>query len=272
MRTSFVALVLIGLAAPVPRVSSQVATPPEFEVVSVKPRTGPLQPTGPQSPWRYTSQDTTLRNLIAFAYELSFGRIAGGPEWLSTSRFAVDAVAKGTPTVPETRRLVQSLLADRFQLRSHMERRELPVFMLRVAREDGRPGQGMKPVADDYCESVPRPGGEGSERLEDRCDLLSVGVGEIRSRGVTMAQFVRNLSSLPAMTGVDRVVLDATGLAGRFDLLLQFRPPSDRFAPAVDSFPERNVALAEQLGLKLDAERALVDVLVVDAAAYPGPD
>jgi uncharacterized protein (TIGR03435 family) len=130
----------------------------------------------------------------------------------------------------------------------------------------------MKPVANGYCESVPPPGVDPSRALEDRCDLLSVGVGEIRGRGVTMAQFVRNLPTLPGQTGIDRVVVDATGLPGRFELQLQFRPPSDRFARAQENFPELSVAVVEQLGLKLDAERALVNMLIVDHAEYPRPD
>src|SRR5688500_13112797 len=71
------------------------AIPAGFEVASITPRTGPRQPPGLLSPGRYTNQDATLLNLIAFAYELPLAQIAGGPEWVRVSRFAVNAVAAG---------------------------------------------------------------------------------------------------------------------------------------------------------------------------------
>jgi uncharacterized protein (TIGR03435 family) len=116
-----------------------------FDVASITPRTGPRQPPGLLSPGRYTNQDATLLNLIAFAYELSPAQIAGGPEWVRVSRFAVNAVATGTPSMAELRQMVQRLLMDRFRLRTRVELRDMLVFSLEVDRADRTLGSAITP-------------------------------------------------------------------------------------------------------------------------------
>ena len=250
--------------------------PVSFDVASVKPRTGPRQPPGLLSPGRYTNQDTTLLNLIAFAYELPVGQIDGGPEWIGISRFAVNAAAAGTPSMPELRQMVQHLLIDRFRLRTHFESRELSVFSLELERGDRAFGRAMTPSSDPQCSttSVEQPSSVEPLQPTVPCGMVSVGVGEIYAKSVSMSQFARNLSAVPTLTGIDSIVVDRTQLSGRFDLRLQFRPPDDRSVPplARDVHSELAVAMREQLGLALRRQRQPVSVLVVDHAEQPAPD
>lgn len=240
-----------------------------FEVVSIKPVTGPLQPSGPQTPGRYRNQDATLRTLVAFAYELPFTRIAGGPAWFAERRFAIDAVAPGTPSLSQVRQMVRTLLAERFNLKAHTESREMDVFLLERSRLDSKPESGLKVSNERDCSAAPAAAGRGD--VDVPCGLISVGAGEIRGRSVNMAQLVRNLTAIPMLTGIERVVLDRTNLQGLFDFVVMFRPPSDQFIPPphLDLYPELPTAFQEQLGLKLTPSRAPVDVLVIDHADSP---
>jgi len=86
-----------------------------------------------------------------------------------------------------------------------------------------------------------------------------------------MSQLVRNLTAIPMLTGIERVVLDRTNLEGLFDFVVKFRPASEQFVPPqhLDVYPELPTAFQEQLGLKLTPSRAPVDVLVIDHADSP---
>src|SRR5687767_1771949 len=117
---------------------------PAFEVATIRPQTGPRPPRGVSSPDRFTNPDTTLRNLIEYAYELTDAQVVGGPEWMASRRFAVDAKAAGTPSRAEMRLLVRALIAQRFNLKTHTETRELPVYLLERVRPDGPLGPALR--------------------------------------------------------------------------------------------------------------------------------
>ena len=244
-----------------------------FDVASVKP--SDPQARGVQmglSPGGlFTARNITLKALIQEAWDVRDFQISGGPGWLDTERYDITAKGDGPGVsedemrkMPEAQRnklqeellmKVRTLLADRFQLKVHRETKELPVYALIVAKggpkiqpltEDGSPGGGLSM----------RRGGAGTEITGNR---------------VPLAYLVHLLSDQ-----VGRTVLDETGLKGSYDFKMSFAPDrgpgqqppgagDDRQLPESDG-PSIFTAVQEQLGLKLDAQKGPVEVLVSDSA------
>jgi uncharacterized protein (TIGR03435 family) len=174
-----------------------------------------------------------------------------------------DLVDKGMPTAQFMLRL-QSLLEDRFKLVARWETRELPVYAL-VFFKPGTFGPKLKVHTGD-CDrppgGEPRPAGSAPVNCGTRTTSTMASAKAIGT-GITMLTFARNLS---AATG--RYVVDKTGLAGVVDLELEFTPDP---SPDING-PSLFTAMPEQLGLKLEPQRAPVDVLVIQSAQRPEPD
>jgi uncharacterized protein (TIGR03435 family) len=249
---------------------------PAFDVVSVKPdHSGSLniflqaQPGG-----RIVATNVTLRLLIRNAYRVQDSQIVGGPDWIGTDRFDIEAKAPGNPTQGELQLMLRALMADRFKLTVHNETRELPVYGLTLARADGRLGAQLRrsetdcSAAPGVTRGTPPPAPAAAGTPQARCGFF-VGPGTISARGVTMPALAASLSN-----NVSRVVLDRTSLAGDFDVDLKWTPEGG--GGAADSTPDPDTAsiftaVQEQLGLKLESARGPVDVLAIDAAERP-PD
>ena len=270
------------------------AQEPSFEVASLKPNKSGSNNIGIRFPGvgQFNVINMPLREMIRFAYDLQPMQIEGGPDWISSDRFDIVAKAEGRPTMPQVNAMLRSLLAERFALRTHVETRELPIYELVVARADKRLGAQLQPAASE-CRplrtpnAAPKPppppsGGPGPETIPPsddgsnlRCGAL-FGPGFITLRQFTMARFARDLSMVAR-----RIVVDRTGLAGRYDIDVEFSPEfrpappagAPDLAPAVTSDgPSLFTAIQEQLGLKLESARGPVEVLVVDQADRPMPD
>ena len=275
------AALVLGMAlALVAAPNAQAPAPavPAFDVSSVKPN----KEGGPSSvrvtPGGLLSvTNNNLRNIIRNAWNITNDQIAGGPDWLDTERFDITAKASAPFKQDEARVMLQALLAERFGLATHMETRELPVYLLVLARKDGTLGPQMK-KADVDCAALfasVTAGGKMPERLPNGnlpCGLSVRGSqGLVTGNGVGMEQLARNLTG-----GVGRIVVDRTGLQGYYDINLTFAPESLPGAPpetASDSgAPSLFTAMPEQLGLKLEPGRAPIAVLVIDRAERPAPD
>ncbi|HEV1287836.1 MAG TPA: TIGR03435 family protein [Bryobacteraceae bacterium] len=243
-----VAPVVVGLLnAPASRAQSQPATGPEFEVASVKPhkpQPGPLRVSTSVENGRLNFTNVTLKNCIQRAFSLRPYQISGGPGWLADDRFDVIAKAAGPADKAQVMRMLQTLLADRFKLKFHIETKEMPVYSLVVAKN----GLKIKEANDD---------GKGTQIDGDPQHPLS-------ARNISMAGFAGTLSRLQEL---DRPVIDATGLKGVFNFTLDYSPgdaaPSDNAGPSIFT------ALTEQLGLKLEAGKGPVDILVIDHVERP---
>lgn len=254
---------------------------PSFEVASVKVnKIGNEQSVSqnPQPGGRVTLTNRTLRFLVQFAYSsfespLHDLQIAGGPDWVDRDRFDITAKMPGNPSPgPETanlaRLMLRELLTERFQLTVHTESRELPVYALVSARPNGKPGPGLR-FRTDSCEGSIRPrlpefkepNLKGDARL---CGLLRGGRGNLNYRGVSIASLLRP----SALGGLDRIVVDQTGLQGLFDIDLTWAVEAGTSADAPSIF----TAVQEQLGLRLQPARAPLQVLVIDNAQRPSPD
>jgi uncharacterized protein (TIGR03435 family) len=181
----------------------------------------------------------TLKLLIHDAYGLKYNQISGGPAWTDTDRFDIAAKAEGDPSHEQMMKMLQSLLAERFQLKIHRESKEGAVYALVVAKNGPRL-QAAKT-------------GEESFLRFNR-------TGVVTGQNTSMSLLADRLNDFD----FGRPVLDRTGLKGNFDFKFEYAP--DDAKP--DSGPSIFTALQE-LGLKLEPQRGPVEVLVIDRAAKP---
>jgi uncharacterized protein (TIGR03435 family) len=230
-------------------------TPPAFEAASVKPHvdTGKRDRTRSIEPGRITVVDAPLGEFISFAYDVKRYQISA-PDWIvsnnTSDTYDVVATAGKAVSVPELKRMLQRLLAERFHVVFHRETRELPVFTLVLAKS----GPKFKEPGD---------GGEYAVRPDDE--------GGLSFKNVSMAGFADWLTGLPSM---GRPVLDRTGLAGSFSLnanlfgLAKGADPGElkRTMVGSDAADTLRATLPEQLGLKLDPQKAPIEILVIDHA------
>lgn len=258
--------------------------PPAFEAASIR-ETKDL-PRGPSSfaPDRFTRPYISLAQLLIYVHQVSDFQILGGPDWVRTTRFTVEAKAEGRPTADQMRLMVGRLLEERFALKVHKETRELPRYALVMARDDKRLGPKLKPSAID-CPAIVAargpdyrpPTGPPQPGDPPRCGLMAAlggGSMTIMLEGQPISQLVRTLQ-----TNAGRVIVDKTGLAGTFDVVFQTEMPNLPFLEpplGATSTPPEGLslftALPEQLGLKLESERGPVDVIVIDSAQLPTPN
>lgn len=239
-------------------VATAVGQEPQFEVASVKRQTQFLLGQGPPtmtSESRFYRRGDTLGQLIRFAYGVSDPQLVGGPAWIRTAAFEVDARSGSKVSAEQMRRMVLSLLEDRFQLRARKEQRAMPYAGIVVARSDGRLGPNLQKceigkVTDHTPFFVVPRGGTGNGEV---CGPLS-----------TLASVATSV--------LKKVAIDHTGLKGTWAwhvtyldaAFAQRLPPG--VAPEAVEFP---TALREQLGLRLTAMQGPIDVVVIDSVQEP---
>jgi uncharacterized protein (TIGR03435 family) len=274
-RGALIAAVSISLAAIVSgSLAAQVVKSdglkPQFEVATVKPnKSGESNASlGPRPGGRLIGTNQTVQNLIRNAFNVQPYQIVGGPNWMDSDRFDIIAKAadsdldeKGMMPYPQFMLRLQALLEERFGMVARWESRELPVYALVLATE-GRLGPKLTPHTGACGSGQPPPPGAAPAFCGTRTNVTPAG-GKVSGAGITMQTFVRNLSGA---TG--RYVVDKTGLAGPYDLELEFTPDQS----TTTTGPSLFTAMQEQLGLKLDAQRAPVEVLVIDRIERPTPD
>ena len=244
-------------------ISAQQAKP-AFEVVSIRKNLdrGPTIGGSRGDTFRMTS--TSVRNLISWAYHdeiLWEDHVVGGPSWLETDRFDVSAKPVGV-SINETRMMMRSVLAERFGLVMVKEQRQGDVYVLKTARGDGRPNPDLRRVGDD-CVTKPkdpasplqavRPSSGARPSYASRCATLD-----------TVASYLSK--------EVGTTVINETGITGRWDFVIAHSGMQPRIGPdglAVDDRPMLLSAVQEQLGLKLERRRGLVDVWVIKSVHPP---
>jgi len=257
---------------------------PSFEVAAIKPS----HPGTPGPSFRFhgdgiTLHSATLKAIMGFAFNVRDFQISGGPSWINSDRYDIEAkepeaVHDGMLKLDFDQRiklmgqLLQSLLADRFQLKVTHDIKELPVYALVVAK-NGPKFQEAKPN-DTYANGL---------RLYGRPvggQFMRMGPGEIDSQGTPMTFLVQQLSQQ-----LDRTVLDRTGLKGKYDFALKWTPdlgstgmmpgsppgagPGPDSAPPDVSGPSIFTAIQEQLGLKLVSTKGPVEIIVIDYIERP---
>jgi bla regulator protein blaR1 len=266
MTRMFASLNLIAFAAC--RVLGQSAASPAFDVVPVKPSDPSARGMniGIAPGGRFTATNATVQALIEQAYDVRDFQISGGPGWINTERydiaakaddfsFSEDDVRKMTDEQRQAfaqrfRGKVRALLADRFQLKVRRENKDLPVYALVVTKN------GPRIQASKSDDSPTR--GIRSSRTES-------GKTEIAVTQAPLTMFAQMLSSL-----VGRTVLEKTDLKGTFDFKVTFGADPLQQAPGLaDDDPTLFTALQEQLGLKLDAQKGPVEIVVIESVEKP---
>jgi uncharacterized protein (TIGR03435 family) len=275
----------------------------EFEVASIKPsdmpggrgviRVGPQGGPGSGDPGRVNYMFSTIRDLLVNAYDVKRYQISGGPGWVDSERFDIVAKVPEGATREQVRVMLQNLLAERFKLALHRETKELPMYALVVSGKGSRlkpstatetssppplpppPGKGGLKIGADGCpEMPPVPSGRAGNFM-----IMTPSGACMISNGQTLEGLATQLSNQ-----FDRPVIDQTGLKGKYDFKLRYDPastpggrggpmmgamvkdggPPDRIVAEGDQPPAIFNALQEQLGLKLEAKKGPVELLVID--------
>ena len=257
--------------ATVSKAPDAAAQTPAFEVASIRPNNSDRS--GSRSSFengRFTATNISVRTLMQYdAFGIPGPQIVGGPAWLSSDKFDIaakvdDATSEKIKTLSHeeetllNRQLVQQLLADRFKLIVHRETKELPVYALIVAK--GGPRLTLSKEAD------------GGASISTN---TSSGNGRMTAKGLTMARLAQSLTQTFA-SELGRIVIDKTGIQGRYDLALQWTPDNRSAAPtnasnesSTAAGPSIFTALQEQIGLKLESTKGPVETLVIDHVERP---
>jgi uncharacterized protein (TIGR03435 family) len=238
--------------------SQTTAIPPSFEVAEIKPAdpNNPMPGKGRMLPGgRLDLPGMTLKRIIMFAYGAREDMISGGPKWAGQDRF--DIVAKAPPNASQEviRPMCQSMLADRFELAIHREDKVQSAYVLTLGKRPAKYQQG-----------------DGGRQ---ECTWTNL-EGRLRRRechNLTMAEFARQLPGWGGI-GIDLPVVDETGLKGAYDFHLDVSASAAKGegkhpAAALADSGTTIFAALDKIGLKLEARKAPVQVIVIDHAELP---
>jgi uncharacterized protein (TIGR03435 family) len=236
-----------------PLITAAQTQPLAFEVASIKRHVGANEGVGISiSGSRFTATNNSVLSLITYAYNVRFYQVTGGPTWASDYAswgWDIMAKAEGDDVLPteEARQMLQRLFANRFQLMIHREMKEMPVYALEVAKKDqnNSGGKSLKESAPDATFSMRVGFNQG---------------GQITATKSSMERLANQLSG-----GLERPVLDHTGLSGDYDFKLEWSSSNAANPDAPTIF----TALQEQLGLKLESIKAPIEVVVIDSVSKP---
>lgn len=268
--TSGMNRILLGFALVFPACLFSQTEParPAFAVTSVKPSHTNCCVSGGVGNGGSVNRNVTVKMLIVTAYRIQEFQISGGPAWIASERFDVEGKADDPKAdFDQLRLMLQSLLEDRFSLKVHRETKETAVYALVI----GKKGLKIRPSADQTSPDVNGPTPPGSTGPNH--GAFRFGPGSMIGNAVTLSLFSRFLSQR-----LDRVVIDRTNLAGRFDIHLQWTPdngenPSSShtsyIAQSGESGPSIFTAVREQLGLRLEPAKGAVELLVIDHVESP---
>jgi bla regulator protein blaR1 len=247
---------------------------PEFAVASIKPdKSGTNMVRVMFGPDGFSATNVPLKLLIREALDVNDDQISEEPAWTSSSRFDIDAKVDGADvpalkklTFDQRRQMLRSLLVDRFGLKTHEETKELPVYALVVAKGGPKLKEAKAPDANASGPRGPR--------------MMFDASGQLTGQSVPMADVARILSQQ-----IGRTVIDKTGLTGSYDFSLQLPPRSGPMAMAPapgngppaggedggddSSGPSIFTAVQEQLGLKLESQKAPLPLIVIDHIEQP---
>jgi uncharacterized protein (TIGR03435 family) len=234
---------------------------PGFEVATIKPS----EPGKPGKLFTVRGQNivtvnTTLDDLITMAYDIHVKQVTGAPAWVESEKYDLEIKpdVPGQPNVKQMKMIIQKLLADRFQLKFHRDKQEMPVYAITVSKTGAK-------LTKSEADPNSLPGlffGRGSPGTN------------FNVRNATLAE----VASVLQGSVLDKPVVDQTGLTEKYDFTLKFTPDAGQMAgfgpqpPATDNLdapPDIFAAFQQQLGLRLASARAPADVLVIDQVEKP---
>jgi uncharacterized protein (TIGR03435 family) len=249
-------------AIPAPLKQMAADADPAFEVATIKP-SNPDASGGKGFTLdgrQLSTVNTTVSDLISWAYGVHARQIIGAPDWIGKEKYDLlgEPDIDGQPNRQQAGVMIQKLLADRFKLSFHSDKKELSVYAIVVGKD------GPKITKSPDQNGLPR--------------MFLQGHGVLPVKSATMAEFADVLQGRV----LDLPVVDQTGLAGRYDFILTWTPDESQFGglgakppvPSDDATapPDLFTAIQQQLGLKLEAKKASADVLVIDHVERPSPN
>jgi uncharacterized protein (TIGR03435 family) len=220
----------------------------EFEVVSIRPSVPDNSRNINTDKGFFRTHNAQVKRLIANAYDIDIGQIFGGPPWLESEGFDINAkipeefAQRTRQTVPQ---MIQNMLAGQFKLVIHREPRQVSGYILVVAKS----GPKMEPAKTDQ---------KGSG--------MSTNNTHMKATNTSMETLARHLSN-----DTGKLVVDRTGLTSRYDFELDWAPDRVQSSPeaSTDTRPSIFTALQEQLGLKLESAKVTVSAIVIDRIEKP---
>ena len=242
------------------------APAPSFDVATIKP----AKPDSHRISWNNdnnltTIENFTLRALIKFAFGLhSDSQVLGGPDWINKEHFDISAkvdeaeearmkAMKPEDSDHEYQLILRSFLIERFHLKVHSDTRPLPAFALLV--------DGPK------SKLTPTPPPADPDKADDSVSINNTHLEAVRAPMDRLCEVLANMHEVD-----DRVVVNQTGLTGKFNFTLDWTPDRGTPPPPDALYPGLFTALREQLGLKLEHQTLPVPVVVVDSIAKPDID
>jgi uncharacterized protein (TIGR03435 family) len=212
----------------------------------------------------FTMVNYDVNDLLSDAYGLHARQIVGGPAWFDSELYDIDGVpdVPGEPSDKQADIMLQKLLADRFALKFHHEQRELSVFAITVAK--GGPKMTLTAARADDPDD----------------DFWFDKLGDLTVRNISMDEFAKEMQG----SVTDRPVIDRTGLKDRYDFKLRWTPDDSQFAQfrsagvqqrktsKPSNQPALNDAMQQQIGLRIEPVKTMVDVIVVDHVEHPSPN
>ena len=258
--SGLIALGLVASLSPDWLAFAQVPRP-AFDVASIKPHTEQTNGVtfAAREGGRLNVVNNPISNVIDNAYGISHYQLIGAPDWINSDRYDIEARGPATAGHKEMMLMLQTLLADRFAMRAHFETREMPAYVLTVAKG----GPKLHFLGPEDC--VPFDSTKPNPR-----EVPNVCGNNIVSRNLWNATH----NSMPGVTRVlsavmRRPVIDQTGIKGTFDVRLQWSDDLTLQENPADAPPSIYVALRETLGLELKSARGPVEVLVIDHIEKP---
>jgi bla regulator protein blaR1 len=245
--------------APAPPKPMAADADPVFEVATIKPARPDAQGFGYRVQGRqFSTINTTLGDLITFAYGIHAKQIVGAPSWVDSEKYDLQAQpeGQGQPNDRQWKTMLQKLIAERFRLKFHRDKKELSVYAI-------------------VAEKTPHKLTKNDSNPNGLPGLGFRGLGNLVVRNANMTDFANLLQG----TVLDRPVIDQSELPGRWDFTLSWTPDEFQFKgagargappnPDGSNPPDLFTAFREQLGLKLDSTKAPAEVFVIDGVEKP---
>jgi len=265
--SSALVLLIAAIAAPQEKRS-------EFEVASVKPNTSGnmMVMIRPPAGGRFTATNARLKMLVALAYNVRNFEISGGPGWLDTDGFDIEAKASDPKlNLDGLRPMLQSLLEDRFQLKVRRETREVPVYAITLPKGTSKLPEAKEGGCREMSPDKPPPPPPAPGQFPPTpCGGFFMGPNHLEGGRISMTQFANALTNI-----LGKPVIDKTSFTGTFDVKLDFAPEGTALAGvrppenSDTSSPNIFTALQDSLGVKLESTKGPGNMLYIDHAEKP---
>ena len=255
--------------------------PPTFDVASIKPAAPGARGTfiNNSAGGLVRITNMTLKDLLVFAYRVQPFQVSGGPPWVDSDHYDIEAKPDKDPGPDQSRIMLQGLLADRFGLKIHRETKEMPVYELVMLKNTGKPTPGLAEIFEGSCVerdpggAPPPPPSSGQPIDKMPCGMMRMGPDQMFGTSQPLSQLATLLSRM-----LGRTVIDKTGIDKKYNIQLQWSPdqsqslhlsPDANRPPFDPNGPSIFTALQEQLGLKLESKKGPVEILMIDHADKP---